>query len=243
MLDHESDEDLRQVLIQTVAETLNLHMNMKNSSNQSEFSNQIIITRFNCKILKSANIWNEYRQDENYADLLSNKQKKWKRQFNVLKSEYVSDADLDSSFNDDITVVSLKEEKDSEYENDDVESKKENEKTYQLMLTIFKHLRTLLKRKTAMKQKCYDQKKLNIQMMLNLNLNKIYINMNLNDVTILKWALILLCQTRFEMNATYIRITLHIVYDVISLKMTLVIQWQMMINEKEYASLFFNTTQ
>lgn len=56
MLDHESDEDLRQVLIQTVAETLNLHMNMKNSSNQSEFSNQIIITRFNCKILKSANI-------------------------------------------------------------------------------------------------------------------------------------------------------------------------------------------
>ncbi len=56
MLDHESDEDLKQVLTQIVAETLNLYMNMKNSSNQSEFFNQIVITRFDCKILKSANI-------------------------------------------------------------------------------------------------------------------------------------------------------------------------------------------
>ncbi len=117
---------------------------------------------------------------------MSNKQKKRKRQFNVLKSKYVNDANLDSSFDDDITVVSLKEEKDSEYENDDVELKKENEKTYQLMLTIFKHLRTLLKKKTVMKQKRYDQEKLNIQMMLNLDLDKIYIDMNLNDVKILK---------------------------------------------------------
>ncbi len=93
-----------------------------------------------------------------------------------------------------------------------------------------------------MKQKCYDQKKLNIQIMLNLDLNKIYIDMNLNDVAILKQALILLCQTWFEANVTYIRITLHIVYDVISLKITLVIQRQMTIDEKEYASLFFNTT-
>ncbi len=56
MLDHESDEDLRQVLTQTVVEISNLHMNMKNSSNQLEFFNQIIITRFDHKILKSANI-------------------------------------------------------------------------------------------------------------------------------------------------------------------------------------------
>jgi len=242
MLDYESDEDSKQVLTQTVVETLNLHMNMKNSSNQSEFSNQIVITCFDCKILKSANIWDEYKKDENYADFLSNKQKKRKRQFNILKSEYVSNTDLNSSFDDDITVVSLKEEKDSEYKNDDVKSKKENEKTYQLMLIIFKYLRTLLKRKTVIKQKCYDQEKLNIQIMLNLNLDKIYIDMNLNDVIILKQALILLCQAKFETNAIHIRITLHIVYDVISLKMTLIIQWQMMINEKEYVSLFFNMT-
>ncbi len=107
MLDHESDEDLRQVLTQTVVEISNLHMNMKNSSNQLEFFNQIIITRFDHKILKSANIWDKYRQNENYADLLSNKQKKRKRQFNVSKSEYVSDADLNSSFDDDITIVTI----------------------------------------------------------------------------------------------------------------------------------------
>ncbi len=107
MLDHESDEDLRQVLTQTVAEISNLHMNMKNSSNQLEFFNQIIITRFDHKILKSANIWDKYRQNENYADLLLNKQKKRKRQFNVSKSEYVSDADLNSSFDDDITIVTI----------------------------------------------------------------------------------------------------------------------------------------
>jgi len=70
-----------------------------------------------------------------------------------------------------------------------------------------------LKKKTIIKQKHYDQKKLNIQIMLNLDLNKIYTDMNLNDVTILKWALILLCQTWFEMNAIYIKITLHIIYD------------------------------
>jgi len=103
-----------------------------------------------------------------------------------LKLKYVNDADLDFSFNDDITVVSLKEKKDSEYEKDDVELKKENEKTYQLMLIIFKHLRTLLKKKTAMKQKHYDQKKLNIQIILNLNFDKIYTDMNLNNVIILK---------------------------------------------------------
>ncbi len=130
MLNYESDKDLKQVLTQTVAETSNLHINIKNSSNQLEFSNQIIITHFDCKILKSANIWNEYRQNENYADLLLNKQKKWKRQFNVLKSEYVNDADFNSSFNNHITVVLLKEEKDFEYENDDVKLKKENEKIY-----------------------------------------------------------------------------------------------------------------
>jgi len=56
MLNHESDEDSRQVLTQTVVKTSNLHINMKNSSNQSEFFNQIIITHFDCKILKFANI-------------------------------------------------------------------------------------------------------------------------------------------------------------------------------------------
>ncbi len=41
--------------------------------------------------------------------------------------------------------------------------------------------------------------------MLDLDSDKIYTDMNLNDVTILKQALILLCQARFEADATHIK--------------------------------------
>jgi len=60
--------------------------------------------------------------------------------------------------------------------------------------------------------------------MLDLDSDKIDTDMNLNDVTILKQALILLCQARFEADATHIKITSHINYDVISCKIASVIQ-------------------
>ena len=43
---------------------------------------------------------------------------------------YISDAVFSSENNDDITEVLSQEEKDSEYQNDDVESEQEDEKIY-----------------------------------------------------------------------------------------------------------------
>ena len=108
---------------------------------------------------------------------------------------------------------------------------------------MFRHLKMLLKSKSVLEQKKYDQKELNIQIILDLNLNKQYTDADFNDSVILKRTLILLCQVRFEMKTTHIRIISHINYDAISQKVISAIDKQMIIDEKVYRNLFSDTIQ
>ena len=92
-----------------------------------------------------------------------------------------------------------------------------------MLFIIFKNVKKMMKSLSLLKQENYDQKKLNVRLMLNFNLNYVYINTNLNNIKHLKRVLILFCQTRFDAEIFHFKISSYIRYNVLSLNVVKII--------------------
>ncbi len=95
----------------------------------------------------------------------------------------------------------------------------------------------MMQNKSTLKQKQFDQKKFNIQMVLKLNPDHVYISINMKDSDTLKWALILLCQAWFNTEASHLWLTPYINYDALSAAVVQVIKQRMKIDVKEEVRL------
>ena len=230
-----------QLLAKTVAEVVNLDMNIEDLLENLSSSTSIVITHSDHHVQKPSNMWDEYWNDKMYAELLRDRSSK---QIQSDDSDKLFKNDSDEYQEDDEeTVNENSEDERSVYRSDELTEQEDDETVYHLMLMTFKHLKMMLKNKTVTEQEMFNQEELNLQMIIDLDPLKVYTNTDLNDVAILKNVLILLCQARFEAEAAHIQITSHINYDALSHQIASAIKNQMVIDKEEYIKLFSHITQ
>lgn len=241
-----------QLLTQTVHNSLNLHMNKKNGQNITDII--IVQTTHSERIIKALKkLLKEYQKDDEYVTAFimskSSEHRKRKRS-EASKADFVdknsSDQNDDKDF-DDTHILS-----DDEKNNDFVQRPDFDENNELRDQNIYTHLLTttlrwawvMMQNKNALEQKQFDQKKFNIQMILKLNPNYVYISMNMKNSDTLKQALILLCQAWFSAEASHLQLTPYINYDALSAAVVQVIKQRMKIDVKEKVrliKLFFKT--
>ena len=191
-----------QLLAQTVHDSLNLHMNIKNGQNITDIIiAQTTHSERTIKALKK--LLKEYQKNDEYitAFIMSKSSEHRKRKRSEASeadfvNENSSDQNDDKNFDD--THILSDDEKNNDFvqrsdSDENNELKDQNIYTHLLAITL-RQAQVMMQNKSALEQKQFDQKKFNIQMVLKLNPNHVYISMNIKNSDTLKQALILLCQ-------------------------------------------------
>ena len=199
-------------MTQTVHDSLNLYMNIKNSQNITDIIIvQIIHSERIIKALKK--LLKEYQKDDEYitAFIMSKSSEHRKRKKSEASeadfvNENSSDQNDDKNFDD--THILSNDEKNNDFvqksdSDENNELRDQNIYTYLLTITL-RWAQVMMQNKSALEQKQFDQKKFNIQMVLKLNPDHVYTSMNMKDSDTLKWALILLCQAWFSAEASHL---------------------------------------
>ena len=240
-----------QQLIKAVSEKIDLHINIKNFTADSAAADTSKIFAEKTTTIKSDQIvfqfksilqmYTENSEYQEYVEDVSGVQQKSKQKRNLKQLDLKFKKFKEKSNKNSID----NHDSDEEYQNIDTDEQNNTKIFEDLMSMTFQEVKAELKNMSALDQEDLDQKKLNIQIVLNLNFNKIYTDMNFNNQKILKHILILLCQTQFDADASYLRIIFHINYDALSVIMNKIIEKQMLLNTKticQLHSLFSETS-
>jgi len=183
-----------QLLAQTVHNSLDLHMNIKNGQNIID----IIIAQTTCsertiKALKK--LLKKYQKNDEYitAFIMSKSFEHRKRKRSeASEADFVnknsSDQNDDKNFDD--THILNDDEKNNDFvqrldSDENNELRDQNIYTHFLATTL-RQAQVMMQNKSALEQKEFDQKKFNIQMILKLNPDHVYTSMNIKDSDTLK---------------------------------------------------------
>jgi len=177
-------------------------MNIKNDQN---IINIIIVqTTHSERIIKALKkLLKEYQKNDEYITVFimskSSEHRKRKRS-EASEADFVDEnsSDQNDNKNFDDTHILSDDKKNNDFvqrpdSDENNELKDQNIYTH-LLTTTLRQAQVMMQNKSALEQKQFDQKKFNIQMILKLNFNHVYISMNMKNSDTLKQALILLCQ-------------------------------------------------
>jgi len=169
-------------------------MNIKNDQNITD----IIIVQTTCseRIIKALKkLLKEYQKNDEYitAFIMSKSSEHRKRKRSeASEADFVDEnsSDQNDNKNFDDTHILSDDKKNNDFvqrpdSDENNELKDQNIYTH-LLATTLRQAQVMMQNKSALEQKQFDQKKFNIQMILKLNPNHVYISMNMKNSDTLK---------------------------------------------------------